>query len=106
MIEMVSKSRLDRETTELLEKKYQKVFLTAEEVEEETLVPATTVPSTSDKPHTWLLRDVVEFLNKPFYNKELNRMAKPEKKRYIISTTTATLNKYWERSDTLELLTA
>ncbi len=106
MVEMVSKSRLDRETTELLEKKYQKVFLTAEEVESETLVPATTVPSTSDKPHTWLLRDVVEFLNKPFYNKELNKMARPEKKKYIISTTTATLNKYWERAEQEDLLTA
>lgn len=103
---MVSKSSMDRETTEYLEKKYNKVFLTAGEVEGETLVPASTVPSTSDKPHTWLLRDVVEFLNKPFYNKELNRMAKPEKKRYIISTTTATLNRYWKKTEDEAVLTA
>ncbi|MGP1561745.1 MAG: hypothetical protein ACTTIC_06630 [Helicobacteraceae bacterium] len=96
---MVSKSSMDRQTTEYLEKKYDKVFLTAAEVESETLVPASNVPSTSDKPHTWLLRDVVEFLNKPFYNKELNRMPKPEKKKYIISATTDSLNKYWRQSE-------
>lgn len=96
---MVSKSSMDRETTQYLDRKYNKVFLSATEVEAETLTPASSVPSTSDKPQTWLLRDVVEFLNKPFYNKELNKMPKPEKKRYIISTTTATLNKYWQKNN-------
>lgn len=97
MTVMVSKSSMDRQTTEYLEKKYDKVFLTAIEVESETLAPASSVPSTSDKPYTWLLRDVVEFLNKPFYNKELSKMPKQEKKKYIISATTEALSEYWKK---------
>lgn len=96
---MVSKSSMDRQTAEYLERKYNKVFLTAIEVEKETLCAASNVPSTSDKPQTWLLRDVVEYLNKPFYNKELNKMPKPEKKKYIITSTTQKLKKYWEKKE-------
>lgn len=92
---MMSKASLDRELTQYLEKKYNKVFLTSYEVEHETLVTATNVPSTSDKPHTWLLRDVVEFINKPFYSKEFNKMDKKVKKAFVIQNTTQTLNKVW-----------
>lgn len=99
---MLSKASLDRELTQYLEKKYNKVFLTPEEVESETLVNAACVPSTSDKAQTWLLRDVVEFINKPYYSKELSRMDKRDKKEFVIKSTTETLNKLWkniEKSD-------
>lgn len=93
---MHSKASLDRNLTLYLEKKYNKVFLTPEEVECETLVNSACVPSTSDKAHTWLLRDVVEFINKPYYSKELSRMNKRDKKEYVIKSTTEILNKLWK----------
>ena len=92
---MMSKARLDRELTVYLERKYNKVFLTADEVEKEALVSANCIPSTSDKADTWLLRDVVEFINRPFYNKELNKMDKKSKKRFVISYISKNLNKVW-----------
>jgi hypothetical protein len=92
---MMSKARLDRELTVYLERKYNKVFLTADEVEKEALVSANSIPSTSDKADTWLLRDVVEFINRPFYNKELNKMDKKSKKRFVISYISKNLNKIW-----------
>jgi len=96
---MMSKASLDRELTLYLEQKYSKVFLTANEVEQETLVVASSVPSTSDKQDTWLLRDVVEFINKPFYNKELNKMDKKTKKHYVINHVSKTLDKLWKDLD-------
>jgi hypothetical protein len=96
---MMSKSSLDRDLTLYLERKYKKVFLQAPEVETETLANATSVPSTSDKPDTWLLRDVVEFINKPFYNKELNKMDKKAKKDYVISHISKTLDQVWKDMD-------
>ncbi|MDR2638538.1 MAG: hypothetical protein LBC09_01725 [Helicobacteraceae bacterium] len=99
---MNSKSSLDRELTVYLEKKYSKVFLSPEEVERETLVNPNIVPSTSDKQNTWLLRDVVEFLNRPFYPKEIRQMGRREKKAYIIRATTETLNGLWGKTISLE----
>lgn len=99
---MLSKASLDRELTQYLEKKYNKVFLTSHEVESETLVSASCVPSTSDKAQTWLLRDVVEFINKPFYSKELSRMDKRDKKDYVIKSTTEALNKVWRNIERAE----
>ena len=93
---MMSKARLDRELTVYLERKYNKVFLTADEVEKETLVSAGSVPSTSDKADTWLLRDVVEFINRPFYNKELNKMDKKSKKKFVIGYISKNLDKVWQ----------
>ena len=93
---MLSKAKLDRELTLYLEKKYNKVFLTAKEVERETLVSANSVPSTSDKADTWLLRDVVEFINKPFYNKELSRMDRRTKKQFVIEYISKSLDKIWK----------
>ena len=93
---MMSKARLDRELTLYLERKYNKVFLTSEEVERETLTTASNVPSTSDKANTWLLRDVVEFINRPFYNKELNKMNKSSKKKFVINYISKNLKKVWE----------
>ncbi|GHV01385.1 hypothetical protein AGMMS49521_1510 [Campylobacterota bacterium] len=92
---MNSKASLDRELTQFLEKRYNKVFLDPDEVERETLVNPKCVPSTSDKHNTWLLRDVVEFINRPFYNKELTHMCRREKKAFVIKTTTDTLNGLW-----------
>ena len=93
---MMSKASLDRDLTIYLEKKYSKVFLTSKEVEVETLTNASAVPSTSDKPDTWLMRDVVEFINKPFYNKELNKMDKLTKKKYVIEYISKKLDKVWK----------
>ncbi|GHV59347.1 hypothetical protein FACS1894103_2540 [Campylobacterota bacterium] len=92
---MNSKASLDRELTLFLEKRYNKVFLSPEEVEIETLVNPNCVPSTSDKQNTWLLRDVVEFVNRPFYNKELGKMGRREKKEFVIKVTTDMLNGLW-----------
>lgn len=92
---MNSKASLDRELTQFLEKRYNKVFLSSEEVETETLVNPNCVPSTSDKQNTWLLRDVVEFVNRPFYNKELSKMGRREKKEFVIKVTTDMLNGLW-----------
>ncbi|GHS87494.1 hypothetical protein FACS189487_03770 [Campylobacterota bacterium] len=92
---MHSKSSLDRDLTLYLEKKYSKVFLSPEEVERETLVNPNIVPSTSDKQNTWLLRDIVEFLNRPFYPKEMRQMGRREKKAFVIRATTETLNNLW-----------
>lgn len=93
---MMSKASLDRDLTLYLERKYNKVFLSAKEVEKETLVTASSVPSTSDKADTWLLRDIVEFINKPFYNKELNKMDKKTKKNYVIQHISKSLDKVWK----------
>ena len=93
---MMSKASLDRDLTLYLERKYNKVFLSAREVEKETLVAASSVPSTSDKADTWLLRDIVEFINKPFYNKELNKMDKKTKKNYVIQHISKSLDKVWK----------
>ena len=93
---MTSKSSLDRELTLHLEKQYQNVFLTAEEVEKETLALASQVPSTSDKQGTWLLKDIVEYINKPFYNKELNKMDKKNKKQFIIAYISDSLSQAWK----------
>lgn len=92
----MSKASLDRDLTLYLERKYNKVFLSAKEVEKETLVTASSVPSTSDKADTWLLRDIVEFINKPFYNKELNKMDKKTKKNYVIQHISKSLDKVWK----------
>jgi hypothetical protein len=92
---MNSKASLDRKLTLFLEKRYKKVFLSPEEVERETLVNPNCVPSTSDKQNTWLLRDVVEFINRPFYNKDLVRMGRREKKELVIKATTDVLNDLW-----------
>ncbi|MDR2153397.1 MAG: hypothetical protein LBO72_11335 [Helicobacteraceae bacterium] len=99
---MNSKSSLDRELTIYLEKKYSKVFLSPEEVERETLVNPNIVPSTSDKHNTWLLRDVVEFLNRPFYPKEIRQMGRREKKAYVIRATTETLRGFWNKTNPSE----
>ncbi|MDQ1340470.1 MAG: hypothetical protein QG567_1627 [Campylobacterota bacterium] len=93
---MMSKASLDRDLTIYLERKYNKVFLSSAEVERETLTSAISVPSTSDKADTWLLRDIVEFINKPFYNKELNKMDKKTKKSYVIQHISSSLDKIWE----------
>ncbi|MDR0747616.1 MAG: hypothetical protein LBE89_06975 [Helicobacteraceae bacterium] len=99
---MSSKASLDRELTIFLEKRYNKVFLSPEEVERETLVSPNCVPSTSDKQNTWLLRDVVEFINRPFYNKELGQMAKREKKMVVIKATSEALSKLWSNDSSLK----
>jgi len=96
---MMSKASLDRDLTLYLERKYNKVFLSAKEVEKETLVTANSVPSTSDKADTWLLRDIVEFINKPFYNKELNKMDKKTKKHYVIQHISKSLDKVWKEME-------
>jgi|SaaInl8_200m_RNA_FD_contig_61_40779_length_436_multi_11_in_0_out_0_1 hypothetical protein len=96
---MMSKSSLDRDLTLYLERKYNKVFLNSSEVEVETLANSNSVPSTSDKAETWLLRDVVEFINKPFYNKELNKMDKKTKKDYVITHISKSLDKVWKEMD-------
>ena len=92
---MTSKSKLDRQLTLHLEKKYKNVFLTAEEVERETLVTCSQVPSTSDKQGTWLLKDIVEFINRPFYNKEFSKLDKKTKKQYILTYISDSLEKAW-----------
>ncbi|MDR1912487.1 MAG: hypothetical protein LBQ52_09130 [Helicobacteraceae bacterium] len=92
---MNSKASLDRALTLYLEKKYSKVFLTPDDVKRETLVNPNIVPSTSDKHNTWLLRDIVEFLNRPFYSREIRQMGRREKKEYVIRATTETLNGMW-----------
>jgi hypothetical protein len=96
--DMNSKSSLDRELTVYLERKYSKVFLSPQEVERETLVNPNIVPSTSDKQDTWLIRDVVEFLNRPFYPKEIRQMGRGERKAHVIRVTTETLNGLWGKT--------
>lgn len=95
---MISKSKLDRQLTIHLEKKYKNVFLTAEEVEKETLVTCSQVPSTSDKQGTWLLKDIVEFINRPFYNKEFSKLDKKTRKQYILTYISKDLDRAWNLS--------
>ncbi|MDR2905155.1 MAG: hypothetical protein LBU73_04285 [Helicobacteraceae bacterium] len=98
-----TKSRLDSELMAILERKYgNKVFLSPEEVEKETLVNPTIINSTSDKPNTWLLRDVVEYLNRPFYPKGMRELSKREKRAMTLQSVTGALNKYWEEQPPCE----
>ena len=64
----ISNAELNRELKDYLETKYKKVHLTSKEVEKETLSPASEVPSTSGKQNTWLILDVVSFINSEYYN--------------------------------------
>ena len=95
--QMTSKSSLDRDLQLYLEKKYKGVSLTSEEVERETLVSANQVPSTSDKQGTWLLKDIIEFINKPYYNKEFGKLDKKTRRQFTITHISSVLEEAWNK---------
>lgn len=95
----MTNSRVKNTLKDMLFKRYKKLLLSCEEVQNEILDSPKLVVSSSMIPNTWLIDDVVAHLCTPY---ELHRakcgLSHRERKQKVISQVNQDLQKYWQKT--------